>query len=61
MNTSVAIRSTTFGMSRMLLLASVLVFIIGIPLFVLPELTEINFAWTINVPLTAAFLGAAYW
>jgi hypothetical protein len=48
-------------MRWLLLLASVLVFIIGIPLFLLSEQTDRYFAWTISVPLTAAFLGAGYW
>ena len=33
----------------------------GIQLFFLTEDTERFFAWTINSPLTAAFLGACYW
>jgi hypothetical protein len=37
------------------------VFITGIQLFVLSEATDRFFAWTIKPPLTAAFLGAAYW
>jgi hypothetical protein len=49
------------GMQRMLWVAALLVFSIGIPLFLLSELTERYFAWTIQSPLTAAFLGAAYW
>lgn len=56
-----AIRPLTVGMGRMLLVASVLVFTVGIQLFVLTEQTDRYFAWTINPPLTAAFLGAAYW
>jgi hypothetical protein len=44
-----------------LYIASALVFISGIQLFVLTEQTDQFFAWTINPPLTAAFLGAAYW
>lgn len=55
------VRPLTPGMQRMLLVASGLVFTIGIPLFVLSEQTERYFAWTIASPLTAAFLGAAYW
>lgn len=55
------IRALTAGMRRMLLVASGLVFTIGIPLYLLPERTERFFAWTINPPLTAAFLGGAYW
>lgn len=56
-----AIRPTTTSMRRMLLAASVLVFIVGIQLFILSELTDTLFAWTIDPPLSAAFLGAAYW
>jgi uncharacterized integral membrane protein len=55
------VRSSTGGMRTLLLVASVLVFIIGIPLFLLSGQTDRYFAWTISVPLTAAFLGAAYW
>jgi hypothetical protein len=33
----------------------------GVQLFVLSEHTDRYFAWTIDVPLTAAFLGAGYW
>jgi uncharacterized integral membrane protein len=54
-------RATTLGTRIMLLIASVLVLLVGIQLFVLTEFTERLFAWTIDVPLTAAFLGAAYW
>lgn len=56
-----AVRATHPGMRLMLLVASALVFTIGISLFVLTEQTEQYFAWTIASPLTAAFLGAAYW
>lgn len=38
----------------------VLVFVAGVQLFVLSELTNQFFAWTIKSSLTAAFLGAAY-
>lgn len=55
------VRPTTLGMQRMLLAASVLVFIVGIQLFIFSEQTDTLFAWTIQPPLTAAFLGAAYW
>jgi hypothetical protein len=34
---------------------------VGFFLFVLSEETDSLFAWTINPPLTAAFLGANYW
>lgn len=55
------IRTTTVAIQRMLLIASVLVFIVGIQLFILSEQTDTLFAWTIDPPLSAAFLGAAYW
>lgn len=41
--------------------ASVLVTIAGTQLFALAPETDVYFAWTIKPPLTAAFLGAAYW
>jgi len=55
------VRQTTAGTRCILLVASVLVFLVGIQLFVLTEMTDRLFAWTISSPLTAAFLGAAYW
>ena len=55
------VRPLTDGMRWLLFVASVLVFIIGIPLFLLSGQTDRYFAWTISVPLTAAFLGAGYW
>lgn len=58
---SAAIRHTTAGMQRMLLVASGLVFIVGVQLYILTEHTDRFFAWTIASPLTAAFLGAGYW
>lgn len=54
-------RPVTRGMQIMLLAASVLVFLIGIPLVLLTTQTESYFAWTIGSALTAAFLGGAYW
>lgn len=56
-----AYRPVTPGMQIMLLVASVLVFLIGIPLVLLTTQTESYFAWTIGSALTAAFLGGAYW
>lgn len=41
--------------------AAVLAFIAGILLFGLATETDRFFSWTIEPPLTAAFLGAAYW
>ena len=49
------------GMRRLLWFAGLLVFLAGVQLFVFTERTATHFAWTIEVPLTAAFLGAAYW
>jgi hypothetical protein len=48
-------------MRRLMWTASALVFIVGVQLFVFSDSTERFFAWTIQPPLTAAFLGAAYW
>lgn len=48
-------------MRRLLVVAGVLVALAGIQLFVFSERTETYFAWTIQPPLTAAFLGASYW
>jgi hypothetical protein len=48
-------------MRWMLLVAGAFVLVAGAQLFVLSERTEDVFAWTIDPPLTAAFLGAGYW
>lgn len=50
------------GATRALLAAAaVLVFLAGLQLFVFPARTADWFAWTIDPPMTAAFLGASYW
>lgn len=54
-------RPMTKAMQRMLLVASILVFMAGFQVYVLTDYTDRFFAWTVNPPLTAAFLGAAYW
>jgi hypothetical protein len=54
-------RATTPAMRRMLYVAGAFVIIAGFQLSVLGERTEDFFAWTIDIPLTAAFLGAGYW
>jgi hypothetical protein len=54
-------RPLTVGMRRLLLLATLLVLLAGAALFVAPERTDEWFAWTVDPPVTAAFLGAAYW
>lgn len=53
-------KQTLPGMRGLLYLASLLTFIAGIQLYILTEATDRYFAWTIAVPLTAAFLGANY-
>lgn len=55
------LKTLTPGMRKLLWIAGFLVFLAGMQLFVFTERTETLFAWTIDVPLTAAFLGAAYW
>lgn len=45
----------------LLVVAGVLVLISGVQLFIFAEQTDRWFAWTIKPPLTAAFLGGAYW
>lgn len=47
-------------MRFLLLAASFLVFLAGFQLFILSEYTDLYFAWTIQPPLTAAFLGGGY-
>jgi hypothetical protein len=49
------------GIRLILWLTAVLVFIAGIQLYIFSEQTDRYFAWTINPPLTAAFMGAGYW
>lgn len=53
-------KQTTDAMRWLLLVAAVLVFVIGAPLFLFPDRTAFLFSWTVNPPITAAFLGAAY-
>ncbi len=48
-------------MRAFLAVAAFLVFLAGLQLTVFPERTADWFAWTIDVPMTAVFLGAAYW
>ncbi len=51
----------TRGMRLFFVAAAILVFIAGFQLYYGSEQTDVYFAWTINPPLTAAFLGAGYW
>jgi hypothetical protein len=48
-------------MRGLLWIAGALVLLAGVQLFVFSERTATYFAWTIQPPLTASFLGAAYW
>src|SRR5947208_5806708 len=60
-STASTLRLTLPGMRIMLVVAAVLVFSVGGSLTLLPLQTDRFFAWTIATPLTAGFLGAAYW
>jgi hypothetical protein len=53
-------RLVTTAMRRLLVTSGVLAALAGLDLFLLSEETDRLFAWTIGVPLTAAFLGAGY-
>jgi hypothetical protein len=55
------IRELTSSMRVLLVAAGVLVFLAGVQLFLFPLRTERYFSWTIDVPMTAVFLGASYW
>ena len=48
-------------MRRLLLLATALVALAGISLYLAPQQTEDWFSWTVTPPVTAVVLGAAYW
>ena len=48
-------------MRAVLVVAAVLVFLAGFQLTVFPTRTDEWFSWTIDAPMTAVFLGAAYW
>jgi len=54
-------RPLTRATRLLLLVYSGLGLAAGVPLFLGTENTDEYFAWTIKPPLTAAFLGAAYW
>lgn len=51
----------TRSMRVLLVVAAVLVFLAGFQLTLFPTRTAEWFSWTIDVPMTAVFLGAAYW
>jgi hypothetical protein len=56
-----AVRPVVPAVRWLLVIASVLVALAGIQLFVFTGRTGSFFAWTIVNPLAAAFLGACYW
>jgi hypothetical protein len=58
---SASARPLISGMRAMFVVSCVTVSLAGFQLFVLSEYTDRFFAWTIDIPLTAAFLGASYW
>lgn len=58
---SPGVQKTTRAQQYVLYFASGLVLTMGFFLYLLSEQTERYFAWTIGVPLTAAFLGGGYW
>jgi hypothetical protein len=47
-------------MRAMLIAAAILVLGVGFPLFLFPQNTDVDFAWTIASPIMAAALGASY-
>jgi hypothetical protein len=55
------VRATTPGVRAGLLAIAGVIFFLGLSLYAAPAETETLFAWTIQPPLTAAFLGASYW
>jgi hypothetical protein len=54
------LKKTTPGISAILYTGSFLVLSVGITLYFFSQKNDVYFSWTINSPLTAAFLGAGY-
>ena len=54
-------RPMTPGVRAGLVAIASVIFWLGLSLFVFPTHTDDLFAWTIQPPMTAAFLGASYW
>ncbi len=54
------IATTTVLMRRLLAAAGVLVLIIGLPLYLVPQNSNEYFSWSVRESLSAAFLGGAY-
>lgn len=61
MSASTEVMPLIVPMRRLLYVAAFLVFLAGLVLFVFPLRTDEFFSWTVNPPMTAVFLGAAYW
>jgi hypothetical protein len=55
-----AVKKTTKEIRIILIIASILVLSVASTLFFFPGRTDKFFSWTINPPLTAAFLGGGY-
>jgi hypothetical protein len=56
-----SVKRVLWPLRGLVAVAAILVTIAGTQLFALAERTDDYFAWTVKPPLTAAFLGAAYW
>lgn len=54
------IATTTVWMRRLLAVAGMLVLIIGLPLYLIPQNSNEYFSWSVRESLSAAFLGGAY-
>lgn len=55
------VRPVLLSTRLIFIVSAFLAFIAGIQLYILTDNTAHYFAWTINQPLSAAFLGAGYW
>ena len=53
------IATTSIWMRSLLAIAGLLVWIIGLPLYVVPQNADVYFSWSVS-PLSATFLGGAY-
>jgi hypothetical protein len=60
-DSAVPVRAMTPGLRLGLLAIAGVIVWLGLSLFAFPADTDRLFAWTIEPPLTAAFLGASYW
>ncbi len=60
MHSNHEIARTTHRMRQLLTVAGVLVVIIGLPLYFVPQNSNEYFSWTVRLDLSAAFLGGSY-